>query len=86
MFSCWRRVLSRASNAKLLEAYSHYLIMPSEAFAEASARVLLPPSYEIDRHSFETIFENTFALVKARLIKEGIASKPSKYWNFNNDQ
>jgi len=61
----------RKDNAKILAAYEHYFSL-GEAWAEASARVLFPPENKNNRNNFESIFENVFALAKAKLIAEGL--------------
>jgi hypothetical protein len=44
------------SDRERLGRYEHYMEAPTEAFAEAGARLLLPPSNEANRACFEFVF------------------------------
>jgi hypothetical protein len=56
-----------------IDLYSHYLGKPTEAFAEAVARVIYPPTNEIDRNNFaQHLFPRVTAIIKARLKQDGI--------------
>jgi hypothetical protein len=66
---------------RIVLAYAHYLEAPKEAFAEAGARLISPPTNQNARENFFAIFANVTAYVEAQLRKDGIvtnapASKP----------
>jgi hypothetical protein len=65
----------RKSNAKILENNDYYMT-PIEAFAEAGARAIFPPSNTHNRENFAKIFKNVLAYTRAKLIAEKIIFQP----------
>jgi hypothetical protein len=60
---------------KIALAYSHYMDAPKEAFAEAGARLISPPSNQHDRRNFFVMFPNTTRYVYEMFAREGIVSR-----------
>lgn len=58
------------TNAKVLQVFAYYLAKPEEAWAEAAARAIFPPSNTKDRDNFEKILKNVVAYARAKLIAE----------------
>ena len=76
----WKR--SSKQDREEVDYYSHYLRSAKEAFAEAVARVLFPPSNEIDRDNFtNTLFPRLMVVVKARLAADGIIPEQTNKGN-----
>ena len=61
-----------ASDRERASKYEHYMEEPAEAFAEAAARLLLPPSKEADRTNFEFVFPRVTKYMQLTLKKAGI--------------
>ena len=77
----WKR--SSKQDRDEVDYYSHYLETPKEAFAEAVARILFPPTNEIDRDNFaNTLFPRVMVAVKARLAADGIIPEQANKSNF----
>ena len=80
----WKR--SSKQDREEIDYYSHYLEAPKEALAEVVARILFPPSNEIDRDNFaNTLFPRVMRAMKARLAADGIVPSErasSKQHNF----
>jgi hypothetical protein len=49
---------------------------PAEAWAEAGARLMFPPSNDVSRKNFERIFSNVMMFVKGKLVAEKIIPAP----------
>ena len=57
---------------KTLEYFGYYLAKPEEAWAEAAARAIYPPSHTKNCENFDKILKNVFVFVRAKLIAEKI--------------
>ena len=55
---------------KFYKFLQYYLAKPEEAWAEAAARAIFPPSNTKDRENFEKILKNVVAYARAKLIAE----------------
>jgi hypothetical protein len=67
---------SRKEYRAEIDSYEHFLRVPKEAFAEAVARVLLPPSTKADRDNVEkALFPNVMTVIKVKLGEDGIIAK-----------
>src|SRR5262249_6646986 len=63
-----------ASDRELASRYEHYMEDPAEAFAEAGARLVLPPSKETDRTNFEFVFPRVTKYMQVTLRRAGITT------------
>jgi len=60
------------SDRELASMYKHYMEARNEAFAEAGARLMLPPSNEADCANFEFVFPRVTQYVQVTLRRAGI--------------